>query len=230
MRKADALLVGKEGCAMRSMLRKDVYVMGKYTATLSAAWLAIIAVCTRIPGLETEPLYYLMSVYALSVALSAVSVDQECRWDRFAAMTPLRPWMLVLEKYLFAYGVMALMTALGAAAQWLGTGTLDRVDLWVMVVLVLLALAMALPVTYRFGRKRGGALLMAFWGAAAAAIMGTAFLNYAAIEAAFGWMDDIPALTLGVRAAGGLLAANVLSFCLSIRFYTRRQRGWYDGS
>lgn len=213
---------------MFAMLRKDVYVMGRYTAVFSAVWLAIIAVCARLPGLESASLYYLMPVYALTVTLNAVSSDHECRWDRFAAMTPLEPWLLVLEKYLFAYGVMALMTLLGVAARRLATGVLDRVELWTIVVLSLLAMATALPVTYRFGRKTGGALLMALWGGLAAVILGTALLNYAKIEAAFGWLEDVPALSLALGLGAMVLAANALSFALSVRFYTRRQRGWYE--
>lgn len=213
---------------MFAMLRKDVYVMGRYTAVFSAVWLAVIAVCARLPGLESASLYYLMPVYALTVTLNAVSSDHECRWDRFAAMTPLEPWLLVLEKYLFAYGVMALMTLLGVAARRLATGVLDRVELWTIVVLSLLAMATALPVTYRFGRKTGGALLMALWGGLAAVILGTALLNYAKIEAAFGWLEDVPALSLALGLGAMVLAANALSFALSVRFYTRRQRGWYE--
>ena len=96
-----------------------------------------------------------------------------------------------------------------------------------LLVLVLLALATALPLTYRYGRRKGGALLLALWGAVAVLILGGSFLCSPVIDLLFGWMDDAPALTLGVRVAGGLLAANAASFWLSVRFYTRRQWGWY---
>ena len=207
------------------MLRKDLYVTGRYAAAYAGAWAVISLLCSV--WMNIHSLLDTMPICALTVVLNAVSADQECRWDRFAAMSPLRPWVLVGEKYLYAYGLIAMLTALRAAGLRLagrhGGQPLPRT----ILVLVLLALATALPLTYRYGRRKGGALLLALWGAAAAAIMGTAFLNYAAIEAAFGWMDDAPALTLGVRLAVGLLAANVLSYALSVRFYTRRQWGWY---
>ena len=96
-----------------------------------------------------------------------------------------------------------------------------------ILVLVLLALATALPLTYRYGRRKGGALLLALWGAVAVLILGGSFLCSPVIDLLFGWMDNAPALTLEVRVAGGLLAANAASFWLSVRFYTRRQWGWY---
>ena len=97
----------------------------------------------------------------------------------------------------------------------------------VFIYVVLLALATALPLTYRYGRRKGGALLLALWGAAAVLILGGSFLCSPVIDLLFGWMDDAPALTLGVGVAGGLLAANAASFWLSVRFYPRRQWGWY---
>lgn len=213
---------------MFAMLRKDVYVMGRYTAVFSAVWLAIIAVCARLPGLESASLYYLMPVYALTVTLNAVSSDHECRWDRFAAMTPLRPWQLVLEKYLFTYGTLALLGGLSFLAAWAAASDENNSSTWAAIVLVLLLIATSLPLVYRFGRQKGGMILMIFWGLAAALLLGAAHWNYGLIETAFGWVEEVPAPALAAGTTVFLLAANVWSFYLSVRFYARRQRGWYD--
>ena len=69
---------------------------------------------------------------------------------------------------------------------------------------------------------------MIIWGLAAAAILGAAHWRYHLIEAVFGWMDavPVPALAAGCIIVLGVL--NIFSVILSVRFYTRRQRGWYD--
>ena len=208
---------------MLAMLRKDIYVMGRYAAVYAAVWLAMLAAYARLPDVDGSFLYAILPICSLTVTLNAISADQACRWDRFAAMTPLRPRTLVLEKYVFAYALLAVLGLLGAGAAWLCRR--DRDGLVTMAVLTALAVDTALPLIYRYGRRKGGALLMALWGAVAAVILGTALADYAAIEAAFGWMEDAPALPLEVGAV--LLGAVWLSFRLSVRFYTRRQRGWY---
>lgn len=217
----------REGRAMLAMLRKDIYVMGKYTAVYAAVWIVILAGYAQFPGLDASFFYTMPALCALTVVLNAVSVDQDCRWDRFAAMTPLAPWVLVLERYLFAYGLFVLMALLGAVASQLAAANQDWVTLWTIAVLLLLALAMSLPLAYRFGRRKGGLLMMAIWGAIAAVILGSAFWDYAILEAAFGWMERLPAWALALGLAGALTAVHAVSILLSIRFYIRRQRGRY---
>lgn len=164
----------------------------------------------------------MLPVFSLTISLNSVSTD-EGRWDLFAAVTPLRPWQIVLTKYLFAYGCLAVMTALAALAG--GGG----VKLWTSAAVTPLGLAMALPLLYRLGRRRGSAVLLAVWGALAALILGAARWDYGLVEAAFGWIEeDVPAPGLALGAAAVLAAASACSMALSIRFYARRQRGWYD--
>ena len=212
---------------MFALLRKDVYVMGRAAAAYAATWLVMAALLPHISKLDTGYMYYIMPACSLSLAMSAVSYDEECRWDRFAAMTPLRPWVLVLEKYLFAYGLLTLITVLGAVSSRVFAGSWEWERLRMSLALILLGLATVLPVIYRFGRRKGGALLLAFWGTVAAAILGAALLNYGIIEVTFGWMDAIPAAALEAGLIVCLLAASALSYALSVRFYRRRQRGWY---
>ncbi len=113
------------------------------------------------------------------------------------------------------------MTALAALAG--GGG----VKLWTVAAITPLVLAMALPLLYRFGRQRGSIVLLLFWGLAAAAILGSAHFRYDLIESAFGWLEDVPAPLLAGGGGCALLALNAGSILLSVRFYTRRQRGWY---
>lgn len=213
---------------MLAMLRKDCYVMGKYAAGIIITWIVMAGMYAWISKVESSFLYYFMPALSITIVRNAVSYDHERRWDRFAAMTPLRPWALVLEKYLLAYGALALMAGLGALAGWISTLGKSGANMWMPVVLALLMTATDLPVVYRFGRQRGAIILMVSWGLVAAAILGTAHWNYALIKLVFGWMEDVPFLALLAGIGGMLLVVNAGSILLSIRFYARRQRGWYD--
>lgn len=213
---------------MLAMLRKDLYVMGKYTIVLIITWVVAAGVLIWLPKTDASFLYYLMPAMSATIALNAVSADHECRWDRFAAMTPLRPWQLVLEKYLFTYGTLALLGGLSFLAAWAAASGENNSSTWAAIVLVLLLIATSLPLVYRFGRQKGGMILMIFWGLVAALILGAAHWNYGLIETAFGWVEEVPAPALAAGTTVFLIAANVWSFYLSVRFYARRQRGWYD--
>lgn len=214
---------------MLAMLRKDCCVVGRHTAGLTAFWVLLAGMYAWIPEADQCKWYCVLPIMAANVVLTAVSSDQVCHWDRFAAMTPLRPWQLVLEKYLLAYGLTALLAALGALAGWISTMGRGGLDMWTAVVMVLLFTAMALPLTYRFGRHKGGTILLAFWGLSAAVILGTAHFRYEWIELAFGWMEGVPVPRLVLGGGCALLALNAGSVLLSVRCYTRRQRGAYDG-
>lgn len=208
---------------MLAMLRKDWYVMGRYTAYLLLSWLLAAWAAIRFLVSDSGFLYGMLPVFSLTISLNSVSTD-EGLWDRFAAVTPLRPWQIVLAKYLFGYGCLAVMTVLAALAG--GSG----VELWGAAAITPLVLAMALPLLYRLGRRKGSAVLLFFWGLAAAAILGTAHFRYDLIESAFGWIEDVPVPLLAAGGGAALLALSAGSVLLSTRFYTRRLRGWYDQS
>lgn len=214
---------------MWAMLRKDWYVVGKYTASVLLFELAIAATFRWI-GEPVSSVYYTATIVAAdTVILNALESDVRCGWDRFIAMTALRPWKPVLGKYLLSCGAVVWAVGVGALLVWNSPEGMDWVELCTAVVLSVLCIAMMLPLSYRYGRQKGGIILMATWGLAAVLILGTARWSFEVIEWLFGWMEKLPAPALGVGLTILLAAANVWSFRLSIRFYTRRQRGAYDG-
>lgn len=213
---------------MLAMLRKDCYVMSKHMVGIILAWMGMSAMYAWIPGVESNAMFYLMPVMASTIVLNAVSNDQACRWDLFAAVTPLRPWEIVVGKYVFAYGILALLTGLGTLAGWISTLGKGGSNMGTVVVLVSLMTALGLPLVYRFGRHKGATVLLVIWGLAAAAIFGAAHWNYGLIEAAFGWIDAVPVPVMMAGCTVILAVLNICSVFLSIRFYTRRQKGWYD--
>ena len=213
---------------MLAMLRKDCYVMGKYTVTLLVFWTFMAGMYAMVPGVDSSLFFAIMPAMGANAVLGAVSNDQACRWDRFVAMTPLRPWQLVLEKYLLAYGLMALLAVLGALAGWASIMGRGGLSVWTVVVAALLFNAMGLPLVYRFGRQMGSTILLSVWGIAAAVILGTAYWRRELLGKVFGWMGEVPPPVLAAEIAAAVLVINIGSVLLSVRFYTRRQRGAYD--
>ena len=213
---------------MLAMLRKDWYVVGKYMASVLLFELAIAAAFRWI-GESISSVYYTATIVAAdTVILNAIDSVFRCGWDRFIVMTSLRPWEPVLGKYLLACGAVVWAVGIGALLVWNSPEGMDQVELWTAVVLSFLCIAMMLPLAYRYGRQKGEIILLAIWGVVAVLILGTAQWSFEVIEWFFGWIEEIPALALAVGVTVLLTAANVWSFHLSIRFYTRRQRGWYD--
>ena len=91
--------------AMRGILRKDVFVLWKF----SAVTVAFCAVMSLLAGNAAGVLNtgaWLLSYFPVIFAVNAVAVD-EGRWDRFAAVMPLRPREIVLGKYMLAWGNLA---------------------------------------------------------------------------------------------------------------------------
>ena len=213
---------------MLAMLRKDCYVVGKYTVTMLVFWTFMAGMYALVPGVDGNLFYAIMPVMGANVVLNAVSSDQVCRWDRFIAMTHLRPWQLVLEKYLLAYGLIALLALLGALAGWVTTMGHSGLRMWTVVVTALLFNAMGLPLVYRFAQPKGSTVLLSVWGAAAAVILGTAYWRRDLLDRAFGWMGEIPASALAAGTVAVVSVVNIGSILLSVRFYARRQRGVYD--
>ncbi len=212
---------------MLAMLRKDFYVVGKHTVALLVLWTFMPGLYSLVPGVDGNMFYAIMPAMGANVVVNAVGNDRACHWDRFIAMTPLRPWQLVLEKYLLAYGLTALLAALGGLACWITTKGQGGLHVWATVIAVLLYNAMGLPLLYRFGQPMGSTILLSVWGTAAVVILGTAYWRRELLDKAFGWMSDIPAPLLAAGIVALLLAVNAGSFLLSTRFYARRQRGWY---
>lgn len=208
---------------MLAMLRKDCFVMGRYSVRLIIVWTLMAWIYAQVPGVERSWMYSIMPVMAANIVVSAVNSDQACRWDLFAAMTPLRPWQMVLEKYLLFYGLMTLLAVLSALACWAGT-----LNMWTVVVAALLFNAMGLPLVYRFGRHTGSTILLGAWGVVAAVILGAAYWRRELLDKVFGWMGEIPASVLAAGTAAVVAVINIGSILLSVRFYARRQQGMYD--
>lgn len=210
---------------MLALIRKDLYVIRGTIILYTVMGMAVAGMLAWIP----EKHYSLSTIIPLLTAnqvMYTIDGDERWRWDRFAAISPLRPWQIVLAKYLLAYGLLAWIIGAEWLAGWASSlgkgGTLE----WWGAVVVLLELATWLPLRYRFDRGKAVAGLILIWGVFAALLLNPWGLMIA--DVLFGWMDGIPRSVLALGAAAVLVGLSAGSVFLAIRFYTRRQRGWYD--
>ena len=61
---------------MLAMLRKDLYVMGRYTAYLILSWLVVTWAATRFLESDAGFLYGRLPMFSLTISLNSVSADE----------------------------------------------------------------------------------------------------------------------------------------------------------
>lgn len=210
---------------MIGLLRKDLFVADK-----SGRMLLVLAVVFSVmPGMGSFGSTYAMML-ALMMPLTSIAYDERCKWDKYAAMLPYTPGQLVWSKYLLAYFYTVLgggIIVLGTLLRGFTTGSADwkeTLELAVLMgVVMLFAMALGLPVIYRFGSEKGRFMMIVIMGVGVGAALG--------IMGIFGDLPELPSLPLPVAAAVLAVlvaAATYASFRLSVHFYKRRQNAAYD--
>ena len=214
---------------MTALIKKDFYLISKQSFML----MGIAIVFSLLPHFETFGNVYL-PVLAMTLPLTTLAYDERCHWDRFLSMTPCHPKTVVLSKYLFTLILTAVTmavavltgfvrTAISGGSYDLMENLIERVATLAMVVTVN---AVSLPAIFRFGVEKGRFIMMAACFGMFALIVGGA--QVIGGDAMFGWVDRMPLHTLGIAVAVILIAANMVSFFLAVRFYRNRQAGAYD--
>lgn len=125
---------------MLSLLRKDWYTVRGQVIFYTIMWAALAGMLAWVP--EKHPtVSTLIPLLSANLVVLTIDADERWRWDRFAAMSPLRPWQIVLAKYVLAYSVLALIVATGLLAGWVSTLGKGGQPMWWDASLVLLELA-----------------------------------------------------------------------------------------
>ena len=212
---------------MLAMLRKDLYVMKHSVSLYALMWAADVAMLAWIPNAQFSTMAYILPLLLGNTVLYSVDADEKCHWDSFTSMTPLRPRQIVLAKYLLAYGLTGLMTLLGLLVSWVSTMGGGNSS-WVLrpMAFVLVWVAMFLPLRYRFQRGQAMMFVFLFWVLIVGALLSPK--GYWLLHGLLHLPEMVPLPLLAVGGAAAMAALNALSIKLSVRFYTSRQRGWYD--
>lgn len=213
---------------MIGLLKKDLYVADKSSRLL----LVLALVFCLVPDFGTLGSTYAMMM-AFMLPMNSIAYDERCKWDRYAAMLPYRTGQIVWCKYLLS----GIYTLLGEAVILVGAvvrnimkpGSVDWKSVFeinIMLALVmLLVVSITLPFLFRFGSANGRLItlvVMALGAGTSVALTNTIFGN-----------RDLASLLppVPVMIAGGatlVIGSVYVSFCLSVRFYRRRQNGAYD--
>lgn len=214
---------------MTALVKKDLYLVGKQTWLMLGIAL-LFSLTKQFSGFGSA---YLM-VLTLTLPLTTLAYDERCRWDTYLAMTPCRPAVVVLSKYLFAFLMAAAATSVTLLADLARTlvtreaysfagGLVER---FALLAVILTVNSITLPVIFRFGVEKGRLTMMGMMFSLFAIIVGGA--KVIGEEKMFGWMDRIPVPALGAAALLFVILVNIASFCLAVRFYQRRRAGAYD--
>ena len=210
---------------MIGLLRKDLFVADKSSRLL----LVLAVVFSASPSLGNFGNTYAM-LMAIMLPLNSIAYDEQCKWDRYAAMLPYRASQIVWSKYVFS----GMYTLLGEAIILCGAlirnamkpGSVDWTDTLMTAamlgIVMLLVIAAALPAIYRFGSEKGRLVMFLIMGAG----VGAAF---AVAQVVLGDQRIVlpPVQVLAALGAAIVVAAVFFSFRLSVYFYKKRLNGKY---
>ncbi len=207
---------------MKALLRKDFYVVRRQGTML----LGLALLFCLLPQMGTFANTYAV-VAAVMLPLSTITYDEQCKWDRYAAMLPYTPWQIVWSKYVLTF----LCVLLGAAGILLAAvmgavygEPLNAAELptnLTMLLGVVLIMDLSLPAVYRFGSEKGRMVMICGMMACLAVVVG-AVKVMGEVR-----LPTLPAPAVVTLAALVLAAATGLSFWCSLCFYIKRRNGAY---
>ena len=201
---------------MSALLLKDYYVIFRQMRI----FLLLILVFSCIPGTFYSTFAV---VYASMLPYTALAYDERSKWDQLAAMMPYSARDIVTEKYVFgwiaALGTLALTLVLRLVSQYLlhlGEGASAEMLLMAFFG-SLIAMAVTLPLMFRFGVEKGRLAMLLLIGLVCGGAAGVAGMETFAV----GSVQNLPVLLLAAAVA---VAANAVSIPIAARCYAAREK------
>ena len=195
---------------MKALLLKDGYVLCKQ---LKFLLLALIIFCV-MPGLSASAF---SMIYVIMLPITTLSYDERSKWNQLSAMMPYTTRQIVVSKYLLGYigaGAVALLSCISQVIFTRGTAEDLVVTVLMLPCVGAIILSALLPVMIRLGTEKGRLAYILTVGLLAGISAG--------LEP-----GDLPTLQMHPMAVFPILLAitavvNLLSICLSIRFYEKQ--------
>ena len=192
---------------MKALILKDLYVIWKQMRVFIIV-LLVISISNGTFGSVFIVLWVAMLPY------TAMAYDERSHWDQLAAMMPYSRRDIVLSKYILGWlcmaGAMAVSGALQVAASAFTHETPTLSTLVMSFLGGLIALAITMPMIFRFGveKARWGFMIVVF----GVAIIGGAVAGIA---------EELPSIPLPAMALIPLAAAvlTAVSIPLSMKLY-----------
>lgn len=169
----------------------------------------------------------MIMVYLVVVSMGLYSVDEACKWDRYAISLPVKRGTVVGARYLFLVlymlGVIAVAFLLGVVVALINGGTLEILEqlatCGVGALAFMLINAVIAPVVYKFGSEKARVAMIIVYMVPFVGLTLFATQLEAAIAFIFGPM--LPLLVVG--AAVFIAALYVISWRVSTAIYAKRE-------
>lgn len=193
---------------MKGILLKDMMTL-KRTMLLYLVLIVFFAVSNGGSGAAFA------MFYSIAMPVNMIAVDERSRFDRLMPMLPVRRIDCVLDKYIGAWGCLALAAVLGIVGESVKAGALVLSPVILPAVAVcLISQAITLPLLFKFGVDQGRMIYM------------IAIIVMAGLLGALGSLIDgqffVPAQWLTAMALLAGVALNAGSILVSERVYLGR--------
>lgn len=193
---------------MKGILLKDMMTL-KRTTLLYLVLIVFFAVSNGGSGAAFA------MFYSIAMPVNMIAVDERSRFDRLMPMLPVRRIDCVLDKYIGAWGCLALAAVLGIVGESVKAGALVLSPVILPAVAVcLVSQAITLPLLFKFGVDQGRMIYM------------IAIIVMAGLLGALGSLIDgqffVPAQWLTALALLAGVALNAGSILVSERVYLGR--------
>lgn len=193
---------------MKGILLKDMMTL-KRTMLLYLVLIVFFAVSNGGSGAAFA------MFYSIAMPVNMIAVDERSRFDRLMPMLPVRRIDCVLDKYIGAWGCLALAAVLGIVGESVKAGALVLSPVILPAVAVcLVSQAITLPPLFKFGVDQGRMIYM------------IAIIVMAGLLGALGSLIDgqffVPAQWLTALALLAGVALNAGSILVSERVYLGR--------
>ena len=207
---------------MKGLLRKDLYMMGKYCR--SYLLLVIVFLCVSVFGNDNLFFAFYPSLFSGMIPVSLLAYDERSRWMQYSGTLPYSKAQLVSGKYII--GLMAqtaVLIATGIAqALRMNRNGIFRWDDFAVLMLVIFGMAavissISLPFMFKLGVEKGRVAYYVMIGIACAGSVAASNLFRADWQGSMNVQGVLPVIVV----AG--IAVYALSWYLSVVFYQKRE-------
>ena len=193
---------------MKGILLKDMMTL-KRTMLLYLVLIVFFAVSNGGSGAAFA------MFYSIAMPVNMIAVDERSRFDRLMPMLPVRQIACVLDKYIGAWGCLALAAVLGIISESVRAGALVLSPVILpAVALCLISQAITLPLLFKFGVDQGRMIYM------------IAIIVMAGLLGALGSLIDgqffVPAQWMTALALVAAVGLNIGSILVSKKVYMGR--------
>ena len=193
---------------MKGILIKDMMTL-KRTMLLYLVLIVFFAVSNGGSGAAFA------MFYSIAMPVNMIAVDERSRFDRLMPMLPVRRIDCVLDKYIGAWGCLAVAAVLGVISESVRAGALTLSPVILPAVAVcLISQAITLPLLFKFGVDQGRMIYM------------IAIIVMAGLLGALGSLIDgqffVPAQWMTALALVAAVGLNIGSILVSKKVYMGR--------